>query len=258
MYLLKMAWRNLGRRRSRTILSLLSVAVGVFVVITAKGFIEGIYDTMLDYSINFNSGHVRLIRPEYEAKERVLSLSYPLGEQGKPYSAMIGEIRRLPGVVEAMGRVRFGLLLTRNDGREEVVLGLGADLKQEDRVVRLSRFLRGREAGRLPRAGQREILLGAELMRKLGLKVGDKINGLFSTSFGSVKIATFRVAGRMESGLRYLDEAVAYLPLDTAMDLLEFEDAVTEIVVFTEQTGRTADLQATLGRYVHADRKSVV
>jgi putative ABC transport system permease protein len=75
MYLLKMAWRNLGRRRSRTLLSLLSIAVGVFVVITAKGFIEGIYDTMLDYSVNFNSGHVRLIRPEYEAKERVLSSS---------------------------------------------------------------------------------------------------------------------------------------------------------------------------------------
>ena len=80
MYLLKMAWRNLGRHRSRTILSLLAVAVGVFVVITAKGFVEGMVDTMLDYSINLNSGHVRLIRPEYEAKERVLSLAYPIGE----------------------------------------------------------------------------------------------------------------------------------------------------------------------------------
>lgn len=258
MYLLKMAWRNLGRRRSRTILSLLSVAVGVFVVITAKGFVEGMVDTMLDYSINFNSGHIRLIRPEYEAKERVLSLSYPLGEQGKSYSAMIGEIRRLPGVVEAMGRIRFGLLLTRNDGREELVLGLGADLKEEDRVVKLSRFLRGGKAGRLPRAGRRELLLGAELMRQLHLKVGDKVNALFSTSFGSVKIATFRVAGRMESGLRYLDETVAYLPLDTAMDLLDFEDAVTEIVVFAKETGRTANLQATLGRYLSGEQQKLL
>jgi putative ABC transport system permease protein len=95
-------------------------------------------------------------------------------------------------------------------------------------------------------------------MRKLGLKVGDKINAILSTSFGAVKVATFRVAGRMESGLKYLDETVAYLPLDTAMDLLDFEDAVTEIVVFTDQTGHTADLQTTLGRYLKAKHQKVL
>lgn len=255
-YLLKMAWRNLGRHRGRTILSLLAVMLGVFVVVLAKGFVDGMLDTMLAYNINLNSGHVRLIRPEYEIKERLLSLAYPIGEEGKPYSDLLRDLKRLPGVTEAMGRIRFGMLLTAGEDRQELVLGVGAEMPAEEKVVHFRRFLQGREAGRLPRAGEREILLGGGVLKKLDLKVGDKVNALFSTSFGSFKIATFRVAGRMTSGMKYLDEAVAYLPLDVAMGLLDLEDMVTEIVVFGESTGQTAHLQGTIGRYLkEADLK---
>ncbi|MGE5551302.1 MAG: ABC transporter permease [Bacteroidota bacterium] len=253
-YLLKMAWRNLGRHRGRTILSLLAVMLGVFVVVLAKGFVEGMLDTMLSYNVNLNSGHVRLIRPEYEVKERLLSLAYPIGVEGKPYSSLVSDIRKLPGVTAAMGRIRFGMLLTAGENRQELVLGVGAEMPAEEKVVHFSRFLRGREAGRFPRAGEQEILLGEGVLQKLQLKVGDKVNALFSTSFGSFKIATFRVTGRMHSGLKFLDESVAYLPLDVAMGLLDLEDMVTEIVVFGENTSQTARLQSTLDRYLAEEK----
>ena len=250
MYLFKMAWRNLGRNPGRTVLSLLAVIAGVSAILLTRGYVDGIVDNMLNSSINLNSGHVRLIRPEYEVKERLLSLGYPLGEQGKPYSRLIGEIRRQPGVEQAAGRIRFGLLLVAGEDRQEAVMGLGIEPEAEDRATHLSRYLRGRGEGRLPRMGRQEIVLGGRLLSKLGLRVGDKVNAVFSTSFGSFKIATFAVVGRLESGLRYLDESLAYLPLDTAMNLLDLEDAVTEIVVFGRDVGQTGALQRTLQSYL--------
>ena len=98
--------------------------------------------------------------------------------------------------------------------------------------------------------GRQEIVLGGRLLSKLKLRVGDKVNAVFSTSFGSFKIATFTIVGRLESGLRYLDESLAYLPLDTAMNLLDLEDAVTEIVVFGRDVGQTGAVQRTLESYV--------
>ena len=254
-YLVKMAWRNLGRHRGRTMLSLLAIVIGVFVVVIAKGVIDGMVGSWLTYSINLDSGHVRIVQPEYRLKERVLSLSYPVGNDETPADEIIHKIRSLPGVHVATGRIRFGMMLAAQETQEAVV-GIGVDFAQEERAIRLSQFVRGRgatgdtshDAGRLPEPGTREILLGRDLMAKLGVEVGDRVNALFSTSFGSLRIATFRVSGKMASGLRMLDESTAYVPLDVAMRLLDMDGSVTEIVVFGKSAGLASKLQAQIGR----------
>ncbi|NLG85535.1 MAG: ABC transporter permease [Firmicutes bacterium] len=250
-FLFKMAWRNIFRQRSRTLLSLLAIAAGVVAVIFSKAWIDGMMASLEGYTIDLTSGHVRLIRPEYRVKERLLSLAYPLGEEGPGYARLVEDLRHLPGVAAATGRIRFGLLLAPLAGEKQLALqGVGAELAAEDRVAHLGRFLRGEGEGRLPLPGRQEILLGKTTLRKLGLKVGDKVNAVFNTSFGSFKIATFRIVGAIASGLMYLDESTAYIPLDVAMNLLELPDAVTEIVVFADRMEKTRELQQTVEAYL--------
>lgn len=267
-YLVRMAWRNLGRHRGRTALSLLAIVMGVFVVVIAKGVIDGMVGSWLTYSINLDSGHVRIIQPEYRLKERTLSLSYPVGDDETPASVIIDKIRSVPEVQVATGRIRFGMMLAASASArdpqdaqdaydaQEMVMGIGVDFAEEEKAVRLSQFVGGRgaagdtarDAGRLPEPGAREILLGRDIMATLGVEVGDRVNALFSTSFGSLRIATFRVSGKIESGLRMLDESTAYIPLDVAMGLLDMEGSVTEVVVF----GRSAELASKLQAQISA------
>jgi putative ABC transport system permease protein len=220
-------------------LSLIAIVMGVFVVVIAKGVIDGIVDTFITYNINLNSGHLRIIQPEYKLKEQTLSLGYAVGNEDTPYSSIVEDIRSIPDVKVATGRIRFGMLLVARDDIQETVLGIGTDFDEEERITHLSRFFKDSRAGTLPRAGQREILLGDALMDKLDVGVGDKVNAVFSTSFGSLGLATFRVVGQMSSGLKFLDESVAYIPLDTAMHLLDMDDSVTEIVVFGETLSKS-------------------
>lgn len=255
-YLVKMAWRNLGRHRGRTALSLLAIVMGVFVVVIAKGVIDGMVGSWLTYSINLESGHVRIIQPGYRLKERLLSLSYPVGDDATPADVIIEKMRNLPSAQVATGRIRFGMMLTAGTsaqgpqddpdapGTQEAAIGIGVDFAQEERAVRLSQFVRGR----FPEPGVREILLGRDLMAKLGVDVGDRVNALFSTSFGSRRIATFRVSGKMESGLRMLDESTAYIPLDVAMGLLDMDGSVTEIVVFARRAELASKLKMEVGK----------
>lgn len=250
MHFARMAWRNLWRHRGRTLLSMAAVVAGVAIIILTKGFVDGMIDSIVGYSINLNSGHVRIIRPEYRVKERLLSLAYPIGESDEAYSRLINGLRELPEVEAAMGRIRFGLLLVSGDKRQ-AVLGMGIDAPLEDRVTHLGRFLHA-GAGRFARTGRQEIVVGRKLLKKLDLKLGGKVNAIFSTSFGSLKIATFRVVGVMESGLSLVDETTAYIPLDTAMNLLDLEDAVTEIVVFAGDIGQTRELQRSVDGFLAA------
>ena len=73
-YLIKMAFRNIGRNKRRTLLSLVAVAVGVTFVIFARGTILGMIETMLTNVIRFNSGHVRIVNADYGLKEMLLPL----------------------------------------------------------------------------------------------------------------------------------------------------------------------------------------
>lgn len=252
LYLLKMAIKNIRRHRGRTLLSLLAILAGVFVIVITQGFIEGMIDNMVNLNVNVNSGHLRLINPEYEKKERLLSLGYPIGEGGRSYSEIVTELQKLPGVKVASGRIRFGMYLVAGEERQSV-LGMAVDFPKEERIIKLSRFLKGENAGRLPLPDKPEILVGRKMMAKMGLKAGDKVNALFSTSFGSFKIATFRVVGMMSSSLKLLDEGIAYVPLDQAMSLLEFEDAVTEIIIFGEHINQTPKLLKTVNDFNRND-----
>lgn len=233
-YVVRMAWRNLSRNRARTLLSVGAVAAGVAVVILLKGFVDGSVDTVLGNTIRLTSGHVRIIRPEYRQKERLLSLAYPVeGFHGEGFEAVVEAARGLPGVTEAFGRIRFGALFSKGE-RTRGIMVIGTDLVAEDRVAHLSRFV---DEGRLPKPGEKEVLLGKGLMDSLGLQVGGRVTFLFHDAFGALRAATFTVSGRMRSGLRLLDEGSAYLPLDRAQALLSMPGAVTEVVVFGATQG---------------------
>ena len=63
------AYRDLGRNRRRTGLTLLAVTLGTFVVIIMSGFIAGIFDSMISFSILLQSGNVQIRSESYEMEK---------------------------------------------------------------------------------------------------------------------------------------------------------------------------------------------
>ena len=54
------AFRDLGRNRRRTGLTMLAIVFGMAVLIMLSGFTAGIYDSMISFSILLQSGHVQI------------------------------------------------------------------------------------------------------------------------------------------------------------------------------------------------------
>ena len=63
------AYRDLGRNRRRTGLTMLAVVFGMAVLIMMSGFIAGIFDSMISFSILLNSGHVQIRSENYEMEK---------------------------------------------------------------------------------------------------------------------------------------------------------------------------------------------
>lgn len=231
MNLFRIAFRNLGRSPARTALSIVAVAASVMAVLLIKGMIDGILDTMEDSTIRLSSGHVRLIDREYEARERLLSLQYPVdGFEGEGYERIAEELLRLEGVAHVVPRIRFGGMVSHGEDVRSVLV-VGGEPAVEHDLLRVDRYL---TRGRYVQPGAREAVLGRRLLERLDMDVGDRFTLVFSSSFGALRGYSFTVVGALDSSLPYLDDGTVFIPLDVAMRAVDLEDAVTELLVMAQ------------------------
>ena len=95
-YLLKLAFKNMFRHKLRTIVSIAAIVVAIIVVVFARGLITGMINSTYADQIQYNSGHIKIINKEYEQKERLLSLNYPVdGFKGEGVNGMINELAEI-------------------------------------------------------------------------------------------------------------------------------------------------------------------
>lgn len=245
MKLLRIAFRNLGRSRARTALSIGAIGVSVMMVLLLKGSVDGILNSMEDGTIRLSAGHVRLIDQEYKTRERLLSLQYlvdgyELDYSEVGYQPMLKDLGALDGVAHVAPRVRFGAMVSHGEDLRNVVVVAG-EPQTEAELMRVDRYL---VEGRYVEEGTREAAMGRRLLQRLGMNVGDRFTLVFSTSLGALRGYTFSVVGAFESGMAYLDDGHVFIPLDVAQTALDLGAAATEVLIFATDSSETPALLA--------------
>ena len=236
-FLWELARKNLFRNKLRSSISILAIALSVALVVFVKGLVGGMIDNMFALHIQYEAGHIKIVDAEYQQKKRLLSLAYPVdGFEGKGISKMEEELKGIKGVKRVIPRIKFGAAVSQDDEMIRM-MGWGVDPVKEEKFTDIDRKI---SAGRMVKEGAREVLIGANLLTKLNKSVGDKITFLYQTSFGAFKGSTFKVVGKIDSGLKLLDDKLLYLPLNQAQGILELPDMATEVLLATEDY-RTID-----------------
>lgn len=230
-FLTKIAFKNLRRHKLRTFISILAIVFSIMIVVLARGFVLGIVDSLYRDHIYFDSGHVKVTTPEYSKEKRLLPLIYPVdGWENGNLENMMTDFKELDSVKHVIPRTKFGA--TVSHGGELVNLnGWGVKAKKEMEFTNIEDYI---AEGRMIKDGSREIIMGKELLNKLDREVGDNLTILYNTAYSSLQGATFKIVGRIESGLQLLNEVVFYLPLDTAQRLLYMDGQVTELLLAGE------------------------
>ncbi len=227
-YLFNIAYKDLFNSKHRTIASIIAIAVSVCIVIVVRGFILGFLDSMLELNIQYDLGHIKIIDQEYHDKQQLNTLNYPVdGFEGEGVAEMVAQLENISGVTHVIPRLKFSAAASYNDELFGV-MGYGVKPAEELAFTRLKTYL---VEGRMIEEGQREVVMGAGLLKELKLKVGDKFTFFYTTAFGSFKGSTFNIVGKIKSGMGMLDNNMIYLPLDQAQRILEMEDEVTEILL---------------------------
>jgi len=219
----KLAYRNVGRNKTRSLLSALAVGVGMALLLLMASVLEGEMQGALQNTIRLQSGHLQVRSASYEEAKISLKWEDLIENPGQ----VAEQVKSIPQVTVATPRlVASSILTVRDESKGVQILGIEPDSPANQP------FREGMLSGEFIKADDREgILIGNILADKLGLKVNDKVNLLVTTSNGDVNEQLFTVRGIFTTRTPSYDENTIFMPLAKAQAITATENHASTIFV---------------------------
>jgi ABC-type lipoprotein release transport system permease subunit len=238
------AFRDLGRNRRRTGLTMLAVMLGLAVLIMMSGFIAGIFDSMISFSILLQSGHVQIRSENFKLEKPSLKWQ-DLMENSEE---LVAAAAATEGVTAAAPVLWAGGFVNTADELVGVsVTGIDPKSGFHDPIRE------GIVAGEyLQRDDRNGVLIGEKLAKELGLSAGSKVSLLVNTSDGETDEDIFTVRGLFATGVVSYDAGTVYMPLPKAQAFTHAGDRISAVILLTEDAETAETVAAALGSTGHS------
>lgn len=232
MKLGSMAWRNLWRRKRRTLITAISIGFGVMLAVTFTGSGDYWYTNMINAGATMGLGHITVEPHGYNQTPSLDKRLLNAGEVRKHVLTMRGVSN---AIVRIMGQAMFASASKTIGG-----MFLAVDPSQESPDQNL--LLRSLIQGQLfPGADGRGIVVGNKMAKKLNLRIGKKLVYTTTDVNGEIVSEIARVTGIFETGVNEVDGALVLLPINSVRAILHYDDQDATLVAVTVNDQRYAE-----------------
>ena len=229
--MIRFLFKGIIRDKSRSLLPVIVVALGVFLTVFMSGYLEGVFKDITDLNAKFTTGHVKILTRAYAENEDQLPIDLSLFD----VKNLISQLRADYPDMEWVERIHTGGLLDVPDSLGETrgqgqTLGTAVDLlSPETGEVERMNIQKSLVKGSLP-AKHGEALISDDFAERFGVLPGDKVTLFGSTMYGSMMFQTFQVSGTLRFGNSLLDRGAIFMDIRDAQTALDMEDAASEIL----------------------------
>ena len=233
--LVRVAWRNLWRHRTRTLIMTSAVAFTYALMLVGLGISDDAHGRMLEEAGKAAGGEILIHgRGYWESRASDLFVDDVEG--------VLGVVAGVEEVRVVLPRVLVSGLVSSARGNRAVLLQ-GIDPQQERSLGDpASDLVRG---GFLSEEAEGPLVLGSRLVQELEVEVGDRVVLTATGPDGEVTRALFHLSGVVETGTRELNEVLGYTTIAAARSALGLESRLTQVGVLLEEG---APLEAVAGR----------
>ena len=229
--MIKFLFKGIMRDRSRSLLPVIVVSLGVFLTVFLSGYMKGVFGDILELNAKFTTGHVKILTKAYAENADQVPNDLALMEVKKLISRLQTDYPNL----EWVERIHTGGLLDVPDSLGETmaqgqVVGTAIDLLSPGtgEVERMNIF-KSLVKGSLP-AQQGEALISDNFAERFAVSPGDKVTMFGSTMNGSMMFKTFVVSGTLSFGSTILDRGAIFMDISDAKLALDMDDATSEVL----------------------------
>lgn len=238
--LVRFALRNLTRNGRRSLLTMLAMAGGLFVLVFLKALQDGYVAQRLDAGLGLTVGHL-IVRPAGATRGR------PGGIAGGAEVARA--LSSDPAVVVAAPRVRFEAF-AQSVAAAAGISVVGIDPKAEAEAGWLSQaLLEGKLLTPENPPDPAPVVVGETLARRLEITLGDRIALLAVGEDRSLTAEPFKLAGIFRTGAALVDSSVAYVPRAAAARMALAGGDATEVIARIREPLQAPEVAARIARH---------
>lgn len=236
-----LAWRNIFRNKRRTAITFLAIASGMVALIVFGGFIEFTFWGLRESTIRTQIGHIQLHQEGYAERGAAAPATYLMED----FPSLQALLVRIPHVTVVTARLTFAGLISTGE-QTLTCKGTGVLPQSEEELSTFETLVAGQPLSQGPPDGG---IVGTELAKALGRKVGDPLTLLTTTLDGTINALDFQLAGIGQTGSLEYDSVFVKLPLPMVQRLLNTTKVET-VVVLLDETERTPEVAAEIHRVI--------
>ena len=211
--LFQIAWRNIWRNKSRSLVVISSIIIGIWAGIFILSFAWGLYKNNINESVFKQLSHIQIHHPTFQEENNPKYTIENSDEAVKQFRAD----NRIASVSSRV--IATGMITSPTTASGVKIYGINP--ASEISQIRLNESVR--EGTYFDSGKDNEILIGEKLAKKLKIKLKSKVVLTFTNVNSEIVAGAFRVGGIYRSKNISLDEINVYVQLDHLRELLELK-----------------------------------
>jgi putative ABC transport system permease protein len=229
--MIKLIIKGILRDKSKSIIPIAVISVGVMVTVMMSGFLEGIFSDVINQNAKLDTGHVKIMTKPYAENKEQLPNDLALLE----INELIDSLNlNYPDLIWTP-RIKFGGIMdvpdaSGNTKSQGPGMGLAMSIqnKESGELQRLQ-LKKSLNKGRLPeRSG--EVILSDDYATKLNISPGEKITFFGTTMEGSMVFQSFEMTGTVRFGSPLMDKGTFIIDISDAQNMLDMENGTGELL----------------------------
>ena len=214
------AWRNIGRNKKRSLITVSSVVLAIVLAIFMRSFQEGTYTKMIENAVGKFTGYVQVHQKDYWDNKMIDNGM----EIDDDLNKTILSAKHVEGINYRLES--FSLASYKNSTKGTLIMGV--DPIKEDKMLNLkSKIIKGTYFSK----DEKSILLGSKLAEYLKITVGDTLVLLGQGHWGQSAVGAYPVKGIIKMPAPDIDRQIVFMPLRLAQEYFSFNNGITSIVV---------------------------
>lgn len=223
--IIKIAWRNIWRNKTRSFVVIASIIVGVWALLAGTGFMNGF---MVSYSADMIEHDISNLQVHNSNFKTDFDIKYYINDAEEKAN----EIKEWEGVRGSTSRVISNGMISSPQKASGVQIR-GIDPENEAIVTGIDSMLI--EGTYFKDVKRNPIIIGSKMAENLKVKVRSKVVLTFTDGNGDVTAGAFRVVGIIKSSSISINELYAYVRQSDISPLLGINGEAHEIAVLTEK-----------------------
>ena len=229
--ILKIAWRNIWRNKKRSLITVASILISIFLSLIMRSMQLGTYKGMIDNVVGSYTGYIQLHHKGYW-DNRSIDNSIIVT------SNLINQLSNTEGVETILPRLENYGLLSFGDLTKVISLN-GVDFKKEQKLQDINSKL---ITGFLPQ-NPKDIIIGKGVASYFKVETNDTLVFVGQGYHGMLAADKFHISGIIDLKNPALNKVTAMMSLEDAQNLFSASGIVTSLVVDKNDNVQLKSLQ---------------